>query len=95
MISGYPNSGRHNGTPWDHPCQVLAPWDVNCGRDWRIHRMTDGGNGVAIIYRDSVVYVFLGSLIESNYVSFIRQWTHLKFLQEVSQLPKLEIKAYK
>ena len=32
-ISGYPNSGRHIVGPSDHPCQILAPWDVNCGRD--------------------------------------------------------------
>ena len=32
-ISGYPNSGRHIVAPRDHPCQILAPWDVNCGRD--------------------------------------------------------------
>ena len=32
-ISGYPNSGRHIVAPSDHPCQILAPWDVNCGRD--------------------------------------------------------------
>ena len=32
-ISGYPNSGRHNPAPVDHPYQILASWDVNCGHD--------------------------------------------------------------
>ena len=41
-------SGRHNGSPVDHPCQILALWDANCGRDAVTDTITDNGDGVEL-----------------------------------------------
>ena len=43
-------SERHNGSPVDHSCQISDLWDVNCGRESTLHRVSDIGDQVAIIY---------------------------------------------
>ena len=44
-------SGRHNGTPGDHPCKILAPCDVNCGRESAKYVVTDRKLTCNYIYR--------------------------------------------
>ena len=53
-ISGYPNSGGPFLPSTDHPCQILVPWDVHCGRDAVTHMDTDGVLELAIIYKDAM-----------------------------------------
>ena len=48
--SGYPNSGGPVSSLGDHSCQILAPWDVNCGRETHTHTDTDRVLELAIIY---------------------------------------------
>ena len=52
-ISGYLNSGGPFLSPGDHPCQILAPWDVHCGRESRTNMVSDRDLELAIIYKDN------------------------------------------